>query len=98
MLSLSRLYLPPLFCLVVDEPQRKFVMSRLSCTISGLCMRIEEEKVRAARVASASATGAEFSPSVAGRCLPPINVCLDAKQCIKNAMPAVLKSAEFLTP
>ncbi len=91
MLSLIRLYLPPVDCLVFDDrPLRKFVMSKLSCTMSGRFMRSEQAKVRAERVASASATGAEFSPSLVGRNRPPMYVCLDEKVWIKKAVPACL--------
>jgi hypothetical protein len=87
MLSLSRLYLFPTQFLEVDRPLRKFVMSKLSWTISGRLIRIEQAKLRASRVASASATGAEFSPSL-GRKRPPMYVRLDAKTWIANATPA----------
>ena len=84
---------------MIDEvPLRKFVMSRLSCTMRGRFKWIEQAKVSALRVASASATGAEFSPSFVGKNRPPIYVCLDEKTWIKNAVPACLKSVAFLVP
>ncbi len=79
--SLIRLYLLLAACLEIDDvPAKKFVMSKLSWTMSGFLMRMEQAKVRAARVASASATGAEFSPSLDGRNRPPMYVCLVEKE------------------